>query len=255
MTEIVVHKKPLRNGPSDRTASLSVSSSSSHLEAATSRSEVSPGKSARVLEYASKIRAQRCNAAEAILAITKLCAEANEALSPSEKEELLNELTLTASCFSKLVKIASDPRLKAAEMAQKLPSGWTVLYEVALLSAGDFNDAIAEGIVHPNMTRTTLKKWQSSRRLEAATSAVGAPNTIAADPGLSIAPIEKSSILTEHHEPSPVQNLDDIPPFLDRRPLSPEEERELDAIEAAYNAACPFVQERFWTIRCRSPSQ
>jgi hypothetical protein len=214
---------------------------------------VSPGKSERVLEYAGKIREHGRNAVDAVLAIAQLCAAANESLSALEKEELLKELALSASSFSKFVKIADDSRLKGTEIQQKLPLGWTVLYELALLKSDDFDDANAEGIIHPEMTRATLKKWLGSRQALAATSTVRGPETAVATSVLGAS--EKNPISPEHREPSAVQNLDNIPPFLDRRSLSPEEERELDAIETAYNAACQLVQERFWTIHCRSPSQ
>jgi hypothetical protein len=222
---------------------------------------ISPGKFARVREYADEFRAHSRGAIGAVLKMAQCCARANAALTHSEKDELLNELALTAASFSKLVKIASDPRLQVPRIQQRLPPGWTVMYEIASLNTGDLNSAIAEGVVHPNMTRSSLKKWLGSR-----------PGAGSSQPGSPVAEkqgVEKAETLTKgaalgdalvietgrskvdvnltvHREKPPtVQDLDELPPTLDRRPLSSEDQRAFDAIEAAWHAARELVQERF----------
>ena len=156
------------------------------------------------------------------------------------------------------------------------PPHYTTLYAVTLLTDEELKCAIAEKVLHPETTRAQLQKWhrELSRKVELATrpkeaarnsDAVSLPtdsetrrcrerrsspttsddspndrDELAADPKYAPAP-EAVAPAAEPLAPPP---SDDIPAFLDRRPLSAEDQRAYDAIMAALNSASTVVRER-----------
>lgn len=219
----------------------------------------SPGKSAEVREWAQEIRANLHRSAEALLKVAVCCARADAALTPEKKGELLKELGFTPATFSKLVKVGNCPRFQVREIQRKLPAAWTTMYCVACLSQSDFNDALDGQIINPLLTRGALTQWLVSRR-----NAVGAPAAVlqarpqtkqmsvcsaAADTTLvkCVNSGAASISLTERQDVTAQlpQDFDDIPPALDRRPLSAADQCAFDALELTWLAAGEVVRERF----------
>ena len=233
-----------------------------------------------VADYADEIRGNWERGVEAFMHIAGLCAEANARLTPAQKSELMAYLPFGEVTFSKFAQIGSDTRLYAPDIQRLLPPHYTTVYAVTLLTDEELRQAIAENVIRPDMKRVHLQKWRNSReRLtpspkEAESgSAVASPPTAstqdAAESGvftsaLSQHEIQKNSAQNElaaapkdAPEPqavataavvagpfTPPPNDDDIPALLDRRPLSPEDQRAYDAIMAALNAASAVVRGR-----------
>ena len=221
---------------------------------------------------------QRC--VDAFINVGRLCAEANARLTAAEKSELMQSLPFGEATFSKFVRIGTDTRLHAPDIQRLLPVHYTTTYHISLLTDEELKQAIAENVIHPDMKRDHLQKWRNSHRekfvvapspKEAASNSavVGLridptkdavesgplPSTTrddnrnmqderAADPKYAPAP-EAVATAAELAGPlAPPPSDDDIPAFLDRRPLSLEDQRAFDAIMAALNAASPVVRER-----------
>ena len=139
-----------------------------------------------------------------------------------------------------------------------------------MLTDEELKQAIAEKILHPDVKRDELQRWRRSRNL----GHLSSPNEAASDSAGSklIAPIHAVGSRSlpsttsgdddrESHEEAsapeavatakeiagpvtPSPNDDDIPAFLDRRPLSPDDQRAFDAIMSALNSASAVVRER-----------
>ena len=209
----------------------------------------------------------------ALMEVARLCAEANERLTTAQKSGLLRNLPFRLATFSKFVQIGSDTRLYAPEIQRLLPAHYTTTYAVTLLTDDELKQAVAEKILHPDMKRDKLQRWRKSRNLghlpsphraacdpgavsPPATSTRGAavsgalPSTIGDDSQdnqdeLAAAP--KYAVATAKEiagSVTPPPNDDEIPAFLDRRPLSPDDQRAFDGIMTALNNASAVVRER-----------
>ena len=100
---------------------------------------------------------------KSILAVAKICAEANSDLAPDEKRELLKNLPFGASVFSKLAKIGSDPRLKKQAIAKLLPPNYSTIYEVSHLSDDRLQAAVKRKILTPEASRAQIASFVQNR--------------------------------------------------------------------------------------------
>ena len=209
-----------------------------------------------------------------MMAVARLCAEADGHLTTAQKSELIEALPFGAPTFSKLLRIGTDTRLYTPDVQRLLPAHYTITYAVTLLTDEELKLAIADKVIHPDMTRTELLSWRSSHR------EVGAgAGAIESDGGRPIAPTESPAesgaspfavsddsrgnqgqvVVAPEAAPAPEvvatapvvvvpltppRGDDDIPPFLDRRPLSPDDQRAFDLIMAALNDVSALVRER-----------
>jgi hypothetical protein len=217
---------------------------------------------------------------DAFMNVGRLCAEANARLTAADKLELLPNLLFGEATFSKFVRIGTDTRLQTPEIQRLLPPHYTTIYAVTLLTDEELKRAIAEKVLHPDLTRAQLQRWRDSHRenagvapshRDAASDAgvVGLPidstqNAVnsgalpsttrddkrsmqderAADPKYAPAP---GAVATGAETKGPLTRPPgdgDIPAFLDRRPLSAEDQRVFDAIMVALNGASTVVRER-----------
>jgi hypothetical protein len=217
---------------------------------------------------------------DAFMNVGRLCAQANARLTTAEKSKLMPDLLFGEATFSKFARIGTDTRLHTPEIQRLLPPHYTTMYAVSQLKDEELNLAIAEKVLHPDLTRGQLQKWRRelSRKVvlapppkEAAsdpdavslptTSTLAAavsgalPSTIDGDnrgggEQLALAPKDAPApeavpTATEIAGPlTPPPSDDDIPAFLDRRPLSPEDQRAFDLIMAALNDVSALVRER-----------
>ena len=212
--------------------------------------------------------------------IARLCAEANERLTIAQKRELIQALPFGDTAFSKFVQIGTDTRLHAPDIQRLLPPHYTTVYAVTLLTDHELSLAIAENVIHPDMQRAQLERWRKSHcekvvvapiPVEAESdSAVASPpialtqdaveggalrSTMSDDnlnshEQLAVAPEDApapGAVATAAETKAPLTpppGDDDIPAFLDRRPLSAEDQRVYDVIMAALNGASTVVRER-----------
>ena len=190
----------------------------------------------------------------------------------AERSAFVKKLPFKESTFSKYVRIGSDKRLYRAEVRQLLPPHYTTLYALALLEDAEFDLALADVLIHPGLEREELLEWRRAQktsgagasRLGAASksdqmtagnaSELAVDDTVAPGPSsdeakaspteLSKLPPATAAVEAESPSIAPEGN-DTIPPFLDRRLLSPEEERDLSVLINTYDAASEVVQLRF----------
>ena len=215
---------------------------------------------------------------DAFMNIARLCAEASARLTTAQKRELIRALPFGDTAFSKFVQIGTDTRLHAPDIQRLLPPHYTTMYAVTLLTDEELKQAIAENVIHPDMQRAQLQKWhrELSRKVELAPS----PKEAASDSAVASAPIaptqdgvesdalpavsddnrdnpEPLAVAREDAPPeaiatgaavagplTPPPSDEDIPAFLDRRPMSAEDQRVFDMFMAAWNIASPVVRER-----------
>jgi hypothetical protein len=64
-----------------------------------------------------------------------------------------NELPFGKRTAQMLMAVANDPRLTTAKHASRLPPHWYTLYELRQLSDAQFEAAIANGLINPEMER------------------------------------------------------------------------------------------------------
>ena len=221
---------------------------------------------------------RRC--VEFFINVGRLCAEANARLTATEKSELMPSLPFGEATFSKFVRIGTDTRLHVPDVQRLLPAHYTTTYHISLLTDEELKQAIAEKVICPDMKRDHLRKWRNSRREKVAvapspndsesdTAIADQPTTPTKDAVQSgalpstkrvdnrnmqeeLAAAPKAAPTPEFVATAPVvaapltpaRGEDDIPPFLDRRPLSAEDQRTFDAIMAALKAASAVVRER-----------
>jgi hypothetical protein len=237
-----------------------------------------------IAEYISAINGNWRRGVDALMNIARLCAKADARLTTAQKSELIHALPFGNTAFSKFVQIGSDIRLYAPEIQSLLPPHYTITYAVTLLTDEELKRAIAEQVIHPDMTRARLQKWRNShcKNLGVAPShkdaasdstVVGLPIDSTQD-AVNSGPLPPISDDSEDNKEelasdnpareavaaaadvagplTPPPNDDEIPPFLDRRALSPENQRAYDAIAATWkshvqplwNRASAVVRER-----------
>ena len=170
--------------------------------------------------------------------------------------------------------------LHAPDIQRLLPPHYTTMYSVTLLTDEELKQAIAEKVLHPDMQRVQLERWRKSHcekvvvapiPIEAESdSAVASPpialtqdaveggalrstmsdDNLNSQEQLAVAPedapapgaVATGAVVAGPLTPQPSD--EEIPPFLDRRPMSAEDQRVFDVIMAAYSIASPVVRER-----------
>lgn len=68
------------------------------------------------------------------------------------------------SGLERRVKVGRDLRLYDPKIRQRLPAHHTTLHQLACLDDDALSEALASGIVHPEMTRAALAAWIKGRR-------------------------------------------------------------------------------------------
>ena len=121
--------------------------------------------------------------------IGRLCAEANTHLTTAQKRQLIEALPFGDTAFSKFAQIGADIRLYAAHIQRLLPVHYTTTtYAVTLLTDEELKQAIADNVLHPDMTRAQLQRWRNSHRAENAGVAPSHKDA-ASDPAVISIPI------------------------------------------------------------------
>ena len=104
--------------------------------------------------FATEIATQWQRSREAIFAVGRLLISAKQQLEHGEFTAMVeNDLPFSSRTAQRLMAIARDKRLTNTTHVSLLPVSWGTLYELTLLSADDFDVAIADGSITPDMTR------------------------------------------------------------------------------------------------------
>lgn len=115
-------------------------------------------------DYASKINASWRKTTDAVLETAQLCAEVDGRLQGESRKSFLAKLDFNPATFSKLVTIGTQARLRDKPVRALLPSSYSIVYEVARLSASDLEAAMKDGVIAPSMSRTDLVAWIAERQ-------------------------------------------------------------------------------------------
>src|SRR5262245_29758378 len=145
-----------------------------------------------------------------MMEVARLCCEASQLLTASEKKQLIKRLPFKESTFSKFVQIGKDARLHKLHARRQLPPHYTIAYPLTRLT----DEQLKQGVINPDMKRADLQGWLKARRLWM-------------------------------HKPSPA---DHSAPILDHRgaeAVAAQDERAFAALEAAW-AAVPDLRAA-WT--------
>ena len=98
---------------------------------------------------------------QGILKVAQECAKAKNKLSQVQKQQLYELLPFGESMFSKLATIGDDPRLLKHQ--DLLPLSISTIYEAKKLPDDQFEAAIKEGVLKPDVKREDFKLWVNSK--------------------------------------------------------------------------------------------
>jgi hypothetical protein len=114
-------------------------------------------------------------ALSSIIDVGKLCAEAASALDRADLNDLKSRLTMSDATFTKLVKIAQDQRIADPENQLRLPCSYGTLYELTHLSDDEFEAAIGDGSINPDMQRNDAAALRPSSSSDATSQTSSQP--------------------------------------------------------------------------------
>jgi hypothetical protein len=106
-------------------------------------------------ELGRKIGSNWQKAAGLILDTAELCLMAHERFRSRGLSVVLRAARISKVDFRKLVGIGRDQRLRRIEAL--LPPGFSIIYEVSLLSVEVFNEAVNAGVIHPHVRRAEIE--------------------------------------------------------------------------------------------------
>jgi hypothetical protein len=94
-----------------------------------------------------------------ILAVAKICAEADKKIPSPFRHRLYPLLPFDRTVFSKLVAIGESPALYDPEVGTSLPPNWTTLYVARKLTPDQLKQAITARVLRPSSSREELRQW------------------------------------------------------------------------------------------------
>ncbi len=104
---------------------------------------------------ADEINAEYRRVRENIELLCRLCAKANT-WSTAEKAQLRSLLDFDDAKFSKLATAGANDHLWRDDVKQHLPTGFSLLYELAKRSPAEIDEMIQKGVLHSRCTRATI---------------------------------------------------------------------------------------------------
>ena len=114
-----------------------------------------------IRRYAVAIAQAWQNTVDAILEVSKVCADADATLDYPQRMRLITRLPFGRTMFCKLVAIGRTATLHNPEIASCLPPNWTILDLARKLTPAELDDAISKRVLSPNSSRAELKRWMS----------------------------------------------------------------------------------------------
>jgi hypothetical protein len=110
---------------------------------------------AEAAELGRKIGSNWQKAARLVLDTAELCLMAHEQYGSHGLSVVLRAARMSKANFRKLVGIGRDQRLRRIEAL--LPPGFSIIYEVSLLSDEVFKEAVNAGVIHPHVRRGEIE--------------------------------------------------------------------------------------------------
>jgi hypothetical protein len=99
---------------------------------------------------------------DAILEVSKICADADDTLDLLQRMQLIARLPFGRTMFCKLVAIGRTATLHNPDVVGFLPPSWTILDLARKLTPAELDDAISKRVLRPNSTRAELQRWMSN---------------------------------------------------------------------------------------------
>jgi hypothetical protein len=115
--------------------------------------------------YAARIVNSWRHAADGMMEVARLCSEASERLTVSEKKQLIKRLPFKEPTFSKFVQIGKDARLQRLHARRLLPPHYTIACPLTRLTDEQLQTAVKQGVINPDMKRAELQSWLKARQL------------------------------------------------------------------------------------------
>src|SRR5262249_47977571 len=108
-------------------------------------------------QYGLKIANAWRKGIDSIFECGDLLIEARAKLKHGEFQKMIDRsLPFKPRMAQMLMKIAADKRLRNAKHASLLPPSWYSLYRLTTLSDAEFEAALADGTINPEMTRADI---------------------------------------------------------------------------------------------------
>lgn len=113
-------------------------------------------------DWAAHIQTSWRSGVESIIETGRRLIEAKRVLPHGEFGKMIEgDLPFSRKTSFKLMAIATDKRLTNDSHVSHLPPSWGTLYELTMLSDDDFDERIANGSIHPDMTRSEVRTNRS----------------------------------------------------------------------------------------------
>jgi hypothetical protein len=116
-------------------------------------------------EWGQKIVAAWQQSVTGILECGRLLIQAKAALTHGRFEAMIEaEGLFSARTAQRLMEIANDGRLTNPTHVSLLPSHWGTLHALSKLDPDEFEDKLADGTIHPDMTRAAAASKSKPKR-------------------------------------------------------------------------------------------
>jgi len=108
-----------------------------------------------IVALATEINAEYRRVRENIELLCRLCAKANT-WPAADKAQLRSLLDFDEAKFSKLATAGANEHLWRDDVKPHLPTGFSLLYELAKRTPAEIDDMIKKGVLHSRCTRATI---------------------------------------------------------------------------------------------------
>ncbi len=103
--------------------------------------------------------------AQEVLGTASLVRDADESWTPQEVSAFLQDADMHPKVWEKLRSIAQDTRLHGVPVTS-LPSTYTALYALVVLSDEEWTQAMQEGVIRSDASTRSIQEWTRSHRLK-----------------------------------------------------------------------------------------
>lgn len=104
-----------------------------------------------------KVNAGWRKQATEMMKFAQLCKATRDALSKEQRKLLMERVDMGRAVFNKICAIADTPFLQLPEVQNKIPSGYSLVWECTKMKEEDFQAAIESGAIHPKITRREIQ--------------------------------------------------------------------------------------------------
>jgi hypothetical protein len=103
--------------------------------------------------------------AQEVLGTSSLVRDADASWTPQEVSAFMQDAEMHPKVWEKLRSIAQDTRLQGVSVTS-LPSTYTALYALVVLSDEEWTQAMQEGVIRSDASTRSIQEWTRSHRLK-----------------------------------------------------------------------------------------